>query len=283
MSDRADAHIHLFEGGYQSSFSGRPGVQIEDIVCYDSLARDHNVQAALIVAYMGGEAYAGNNEYLARQAAEYPWLQPTFHVLEPHTLSVVTLEQWHQRGFVGVTFYLSSPEEVDSLQSTSDDVWSWLVDHRWLVSVNSKGEAWSGWLPVLQRHGDLRVVISHLGLPDAAGTPPSEDTARAALAEVLTLAAFPGPHVKLSGFYALTEPGYDYPHAAAWPYVEALKSHFGVGRLLWASDFPPCLDHLSFPQTFGLFAKMPFFSDEDRERVEGGNLLGLLKDVDRGE
>lgn len=64
-------------------------------------------------------------------------------------------------------------------------------------------------------------------------------------------------HVKLSGYYALTDPGYDYPHDAAWPYTEVLADSFGTRRLLWASDFSPCLDSVTFAQAFGLFVAMP--------------------------
>ena len=98
---------------------------------------------------------------------------------------------------------------------------------------------------------------------------------------MLALAEFPGPRVKLSGFYAL--PSHDFPHAAAWGYVVALLKAFGAGRLCFGSDFSPCLSHLSFPQTIDLFARMPFLSPADRELIEGGNLLGMLEDVDGSE
>ena len=85
--------------------------------------------------------------------------------------------------------------------------------------------------------------------------------------------------VKLSGFYALTTPGYEYPHQAAWPYVEELLEAFGATRLLWGSDFSPSLEWLSFPQTFGLFGHMPFLSEAERRLIEGENLLTLLAEL----
>ena len=121
--------------------------------------------------------------------------------------------------------------------------------------------------------------MSHLGLPPAAEHAPDETVVRAALGSVFELAKFADVRVKLSGFYALTTPGYDYPHQAAWPYVGALVAAFGVERLLWGSDFSPCLEWLSFPQTLGLLAHMPFLGDDDRRRIEGANLLALLGDI----
>ena len=95
----------------------------------------------------------------------------------------------------------------------------------------------------------------------------------------MALAGFPGVCVKLSGFYALTVPGYDYPHRNAWPYVVALLESFGVQRLLWGSDFSPSLELVSFPQTLGLLAQMTFLTDKDRGQIEGTNLLRILGEV----
>ena len=63
--------------------------------------------------------------------------------------------------------------------------------------------------------------------------------------------------------------------------MEALVDAYGVERLLWASDYSPCLDLVTFPQTYDLFSKMPFLTAEDRTRIEGSNLLALLEEVER--
>ena len=91
------------------------------------------------------------------------------------------------------------------------------------------------------------------------------------------LAEFSNVHVKLSGYYALTSPAHDFPHFSAWPLTEELFDHFGPDRLLWGSDFSPSLDFLSFPQTFELFNKMPFFCQENIKAIMGENLLRLLR------
>ena len=280
MAERADAHIHLFEGGYQDSFVKRLGRPIDEAVCYVSLAEDHGVKAALVVGYADVPWAAENTRYLTRMVAQYDWVCPVayFDPAKPPTAD--DLEQLKAEGFVGLSLYIFGQERIDALLCISDDVWMWLSSKRWLVSVNSKGEDWTAWQEILQRHGQLRLVVSHLGLPPKVSAPPAEAAAKEAMASVLALAAFPQSRVKLSGFYAMTDPGHDYPHRAAWPYVEALLDAYGVERLLWASDFSQCLDWLTFPQTFGLFSMMPFFSEADRERIEGANLLALLDEVD---
>ena len=45
MAHRADSHIHLIENGFDGFFTGRPGVNVDEVKCYDSLAREHDVVA----------------------------------------------------------------------------------------------------------------------------------------------------------------------------------------------------------------------------------------------
>jgi L-fuconolactonase len=137
----------------------------------------------------------------------------------------------------------------------------------------------NSWHGVLERFPQLRLLVSHLGLPPAVASPPSPDQADRAMQAVSRLARYPAVSVKLSGFYALSSPGHDYPHESAWLYVEQLVRVFGCNRLLWGSDFSPCLDWVTFPQTVNLFEKMPFLKPPDVARITGGNLLALLDEV----
>jgi len=281
MSERADAHIHLFEGGFSGSFAGRPGVRLDEPACYASLASEYGVSRALVVGYAGQPWSAGNNDWLAQQVERHEWIRPVAYVDPHHPPSIAELERRRGQGFVGISLYVFDAEGREALERLPSAFWSWLEERRWLISVNSQGQYWAAWGLILQRHGELRLLVSHLGLPPKASRPPSKAQAEEALKEVLALAGFPGPRVKLSGFYALSEPGYDYPHTAAWPYVEALLAAFGAGRLLWASDFSPCLNYLTFPQTLGLFAHMPFLGEAQRRAIEGENLLALLGEMHR--
>ena len=279
MTQRADAHIHLFAGGYQDqSFASRAGVAIDEAVCYHSLAVDHGVSAALVVGFSGEDWCTGNNAHLAEQVGLYEWVRPVAYVAIDAPPAIEELQRLAQQGFVGVSLFLfgSEPSRVAEL---SDDFWSWLQERNWLVSVNSEDDGWRSWHGVLERFPRLRLLVSHLGLPPAAAAAPTAEQAAAALRSVTELARYSRVQVKLSGFYALTSPGHDYPHRAAWPYVEQLLASFGSGRLLWASDFSPCLDWVTFPQTIDLFQKMPFLEEPDVEAVTGGNLLALLDEV----
>ena len=155
-------------------------------------------------------------------------------------LTVELLDQLAAGPFVGISMYTGSTMSDGRLASAvlsevSTEVWAWLVDHCWLVSCNDScvsrsgpDSGWGAWLEIIGAHPELRLIVAHLGLPIAA--PPSKPgvapwttaECQERIADVLALAAYPGPRVKLSGFYALTTPGHDYPHVAAWGYVESL-------------------------------------------------------------
>jgi L-fuconolactonase len=279
MSDRADAHIHLFENSYWASFASRPGVTIDEVACYESLMANHDVKAALIVGQTDPEMVRKNTEFLKRVGPDLDWAYPAAHLADSAAADTDWLKSLRDHGFIGVSMYNFDEASTAEVLAVSDEAWQWIAEHKWLISVNSEGENWRAWAKVLDRHTELRVIISHCGLPPAQAQAPSENVACKALDTVLDLAKYPQTRVKLSGFYAMTDPGYDYPHEAAWPYVQQLKQTFGVPRLLWASDFSPHLDLVSFSQTYGLFAKMPFLSDDDCTAIEGVNLLALLHEA----
>ena len=279
MTSRADAHIHLFAGGYQDkSFASRPGVSIDEVACYDSLAREHNVRAALVVGYTGEPWCEDNNEYLAKLSRKHDWIKAVACIDIESPLKLHTLELLHDQGFVGVSLFVFGKQK-QQLDRVSSDVWRWLEKHNWLVSVNSEPDGWSAWQPVLERFPRLRLLVSHLGQPPTVKSSLRREEAVSVMRSVIQLAHYPGVRVKLSGFYSLSSPGHDYPHTSVWPYVEQLSEYFSGARLLWGSDFSPCLDWVTFPQTIDLLESMPFLGQQEVKLITGGNLLGLLEEV----
>lgn len=278
---RADAHAHLFKPGWAEALPESCRlVQPDEPTVYAGLAAKHRVKYLLAVGYEGEARFAGNNDFLASVAAQHPWVRPVAYFASPSDLSVTELEKWASKRFVGVSLYLFAGELIDSLGRVADDVWQWFARRKMLISVNAQGLHWRAWHAVLERHPQLRLVVSHLGLPAAVDVPLELDMAREGVSDVISLSSYQQVHVKLSGFYALSKPGHDYPHETAWPYVHALLEAFGADRLLWGSDFFPAADFLSFPQTYALFEKMCFLSESDRAKIEGANLIRLIDSVE---
>jgi len=277
MMQRADAHIHLFHPGYADLLPAScRRIAPDEVTLYAALAERHAISRALVVGYEGQPWALGNTEYLAGLVGRHQWIAPTAYA-EPAALTLPWLEQRRRQGFIGLSLYLFDSPALAALAAVPDAIWRWLDQHRWLLSVNSRGAAWSAWEPVLTRHPTLRLLIAHLGLPPRQPAP--DALPDAALASVSALARFPAVFVKLSGFYALSDPGYAYPHEAAWPYVATLVAAFGARRLLWGSDYSPSLEWLSFAQTIGVLERLPAIGADDLPGIAGGTLRSLLDSV----
>ena len=258
MRRLADAHVHLFAGGYGGAraMARRPGVHIDETKLYASLAAEHGIEQALVVGYEGERWARGNNQHIRRLATQNTWVKPLAYVRPQDARHPRRIDALIREPFVGVAFYVFDDAAEEAVAGIPDDFWDRLVSTRRLVSVNSRGDRWNVWQKVLDRHPALRLLISHLGLPEPMKSPGRRDR-RSVMKSVLNLAKHPSVYIKLSGMYALTRVGHDYPHRAASPYVDLALQHFGPRRMLWGSDFSPCLGWISFPQAADVSSLVP--------------------------
>jgi len=281
MSPRIDAHAHFFFPGYVEQLPESCRRQEPDeVTLYQAYCQQHEISQVLAVGFEGEAWATGNNDYLAGLAARFSWLRPVAFVADPSRLTVAQLVTWQRQRFVGISLYIMTPDAAAMLAQVSADVWQWMVDKAWLISVNSTGELWSSWLEVLTSNPESRILIAHLGIPPVVTSAPLLDEAATALLAVTQLATFPFTYVKFSGFYALASPSYAYPHTASWPYAEVITKSFGTKRILWASDFSPALEHVSFPQTVEVLTAMPWLTKADLSAIFYDNLSGLLQVTD---
>ena len=240
--------------------------------------KDHHIEAALVVGFEGDAFCRQNNDFIAELIPYHPWIYALAYCHLDHQPDLIPqLENWKMKGFQGISLYLLEESDYTKLLAIPLEFWEWLVQNDWLVSVNSFGALWGPWKVVLKKQPLLKMIVSHLGLPGRQTEIPSREEVKSLMKPISELAEFSNVHVKLSGYYALTSPAHDFPHSSAWPLTEELFDHFGSDRLLWGSDFSPSLDFLSFPQTFELFNKMPFFREENIKAILGENLLRLLR------
>jgi len=113
MTERADAHVHLFGQGFQEGFTTRPGIQVDEVACYESLAADHHVTAALVIGYAAEDWCRDNNRFLAEQSAQHSWINPVVFIYDPRKLTLESLESYQRQGFVGISLYLFAREQTN--------------------------------------------------------------------------------------------------------------------------------------------------------------------------
>src|SRR5690606_33577013 len=108
------------------SLAERLGVDATEADYYPRLVQPYGGGEALVVGYAQLDWCRDNNAYLARLAAERPWVHPTAYVADSAALTVDTLEQWRRQRFVGISLYVFDDAGYRALASTPDAVWRWL-------------------------------------------------------------------------------------------------------------------------------------------------------------
>lgn len=256
----ADAHIHLFAH--------------EDLARYERLRADAGVDAALVVGFEGTPAHRGNNQLILRLTCDRPHLTPLAFVPatapSPEGLAALAAE-----GFLGVSLYLTDDRAAEQLAAWPASVVRAVAARFPIVSVNVRAELVGRVAPTLAALEPATVLVSHLGLPGRFSVPPTPEVVGAVLHGLLALATHDHVGVKLSGYYATTEPRHRYPHDPARPFVDTLVDRFGPARSYWGSDFPPSLNFVSFRQAVDCYLPSAL-SPAERAAVMGGNLRTLI-------
>lgn len=271
-----DAHMHIFDKPYSDLYNNshiRQGEEGE-FHLYEEYRRDTGIDGAFAICYEGDSRYTGNNGYVERIKAGRPWIHSFGHVSpNPETMREEA-QRLNQRGYFGLSCY---PDRGDSCAwmalGEMDSFWQYIEEERMPLSLNISANQCGPLAEVLARHPGATVLISHMGRPKVSGGRLDE----ADYAPLLNIAGHEGSCVKLSGFYAFVEEGWRWPQKPLFTVVDRLKSEFGADRLLFATDFPPVLEHNSIRQTMALLkSEYNGFTESEQQAVYGGNAQRII-------
>jgi predicted TIM-barrel fold metal-dependent hydrolase len=272
---RADAHIHLFKGGYHAEYGGG-WARENELECYDALRQKHQIARALIVGFEGAPQFAGNNRNLASWGKKHSWMAPLCYVNCQRIPSATTLRD----PFVGLALYINTEDDIDKLTKWPPRFYEVFNSRQAIISINTTPQMLQKLAPFVARMENCPILISHLGLPGRFVKSPGKRLTAAALDPLLALAKFRNVNVKISGLYAISDPAYDFPHRSASPLLRGIYDAFGPRRLMWGSDFSPCLEHISFVQAVQALEILNEVNlgwpEKEMQQIRGGNLLRLL-------
>jgi len=269
----ADAHLHLFRHGFPGVY-GR-GLVASEIDVYEAFREKHGIAAGLIVGYQGDGIDPTNNAYIRELAATRPWMA-TLAYVEPAALpSPATIAALLAEGHAGLAVYVPDAAAASALAQWDPGTWQTLDAAAAIVSFNVGLPQIGALAAIAAAAPGCRLIASHMGMPGTHPATPTTQEVETELAPLLALAAHPNVFVKLSGFYAVSDPAHAWPHPAAAPFVAVLVRHFGAERCLWGSDYSPALDHVSFVQTITV-PGLDGFDAATRAAVMGGSLLRIL-------
>ncbi len=120
--------------------------------------------------------------------------------------------------------------------------------------------------PLLEKHGDLDVVIDHM-----ADVHPNDTHGRRNL---MVLARFDHVYVKISHTWSISNQ--PYPWTDTHDLVNEVYQTFGPQRIMWATDWPVCLAEAEYGQTLSAVRdQMSFITSEDLAWVLGKTALNL--------
>jgi len=218
--------------------------------------------------------YAYDNSYLADCLQRYPGRFAGVALLDPLDPQAPQLLEhlYLQDGIQGMRLY-----PIRDLRST------WLNDPITFPLWEKAGELGLPFIcfiapqqvPMLEvmlaRFPEVKVVIDHMGRPNACEAPPYP------LYQAVVRAGFyPNAYVKVSGLRGASQE--DYPYRDAFKFVRMLYGSFGPERMMWATDFPHILKQPGYQKILELVRReIPFFTSEDREWILGKTALSVWR------
>lgn len=273
---RADAHMHLFDGGLPGPLN-RPPAGPDELGGYQALRGGYGIVCALAIGVENVPLRSGNNAYLAGLAADHRWLAPVHYLPTWPPPEGVRLDEILQRlvgPYVGVSFWVLDDDAADQLAAWPEATVTAIGGAATVVSVNGRAPVISTISRFVTALAPATVLFSHLGLPGRRESPVDRETVRAMMAPLLALADESHIGVKVSGYYATTEPRHAYPHYTALLVTELIV-RYGADRMFWGSDYSAALNWVSFAQVANPLLPDDI-SDEERAAIFGQNLLRVL-------
>jgi len=264
-----DCHVHIIDPS-RFPYAEGPGYKPrpDEVGTKDSLRAvldGHGVRHALIVQ---PSCYGFGNGALLDAMHTHPGRFKGVAVVHPETADR-ELAALGDAGVVGVRFNLVSFERDALARPGTDRFLARLKALGWYVQVYADDSQWPEVANTLGRSG-VNVLIDHFGVRKL-----SDGIAQAGFRAVLGLGRAGNAVVKLSAPFRISRQRGHYDDVE--PFVEALRSAFGIERCIWGSDWPFINVPGGFQYADALGAGARWFSDPaDRERLLWHNPIRLF-------
>ena len=183
---------------------------------------------------------------------------------------VLALRQ--QPAVMGVRMYFQPAQAKWLTDGTAD--WFWPVAEKAGTPVMflSIGQT-PLFAQIAERHPDLRLIVDHMGVTDAAM---KDNSLATRIAEVAALAKYPNVSVKLSSVPLFSTE--DYPWRDMTPHLKRLFDLFGPRRCHWGSDLTNTFGKGPYRQRVTQFTEeLAFLSEEDKDWIMGRSILDVLR------
>ncbi len=221
-----------------------------------------------------------DNSYVAECIKRFPDRFRGHGLIDPEDPNVADkLDYWmREHQFAGMRFspvYYRGKDDWLNARSR-DPLWEKAAELGAIFNMFIASEQLPKLDEMIARHPTVPVVIDHLANTDFTVADPSVE-----FGKLLALAKYPQVYCKVSELN-IRSPSKKFPYKDTWPWVERMYDSFGPDRLMWGTGFPgatraqdrrpPLTDELAL-----IREEIPFFSDEDRQKIMGINAAKLWK------
>lgn len=281
-----DTHMHVwanepkrfpFAHPYVNDFVDAPHAGSVEMLIEDM--DQHGCTHAVVVQVI---FHGWDNRYIADCCRRYPERLRVHGLIDPTDPQVAAkLEYWvKEHGLHGMRFspiyYRDGQHGGDAWLDASETHSLWRKAEQLEAKLNFFIAPQQ--IPKLEKmvraHPNVQVIIDHLSQLDFKAADPEPDLRR-----LLAMARYPNVVVKLSELSSVSKSG-KYPFADAFPYLKRVYDSFGPDRLLFGTGYPgaarafykrPMLN-----QEINLIRReLPFLSNEDRDKILGGNAVRI--------
>lgn len=173
----------------------------------------------------------------------------------------------------GVSHYLNYENDGWLASAEADAVFRHVAESGLFISLAAPPI----WFPDLSslaaRHPSVPVLVNHLAVLALHPGGVHE-----ALELVDDATACPNLLVKVSGFYYGSDRPWDYPYADRMWLAKWFCDRWGARRMVWASDWPSVLVHMSYRQSLEVLREHSgFLGSAELTDVLGDNMMRVLK------
>ncbi|WP_108398874.1 amidohydrolase family protein [Devosia submarina] len=274
-----DAHTHVWEHWPYQSLVPDPGTRARVEQLLFEMDQNGVERAVVICARIGDNAH--NVDYAYEASARHPGRLLVFPDLECRWApdfrtpgAVQRLEQALSRwDFAGFTQYLDASEDGSWLTGPEGLPFMHLAAERsLLVSMSALPHQMEAVRALAIQLPSLHILLHHLAHmgdrhADGAhsGTP------------VISLADCPNIHLKYSGMGNITLPPQEFPYPDAQSQWAPVLAAFGADRIIWGSDYPVCLRHMTYGQTVSMLTRHAPFPAGAHKAILHDNMARLLR------
>ena len=255
-----DSHVHVWKTDPRYPYAKDRKAPPQDFTAEMllSLMAANGVARTVIVQVIH---YRWDNRYLADVLRQYPdkfqgicRVNPEDPAAPEHLARLTTDE-----GFRGVRLSPSDKADGDWIRgSLMKPLWRQAADLKVPMTILAAPSRMPDLIPWIEQNPELTVVIDHMA--DSPLNHPDE------LNKLLALARYPQVYVKISHMWSLSQQSYPYPDAAQQ--VKQVVDAFGAQRLMWGTDWPICLNKLSYAQAVALYRDhLAWLTPKDREQI----------------